>query len=69
MLFMYVLHPRLSFLNSFGKQTCTRDALSAARPDYARNWKAQKPEKFAKAYNAVSLLPRDHINAFIPVLD
>ncbi|KAJ7430029.1 hypothetical protein FB451DRAFT_1382737 [Mycena latifolia] len=33
--------------------TSTRDALSAARPDYDRNWKAQKPDKFAMAYNAV----------------
>jgi len=33
--------------------TCTRDALAAARPDYNRNWKAQKPDKFAKAYNAI----------------
>ncbi|KAF8195342.1 hypothetical protein K438DRAFT_1968650 [Mycena galopus ATCC 62051] len=33
--------------------TCTRDALSSARPDYARVWKAQKPDKFAKAYNAI----------------
>ncbi|KAJ6507027.1 hypothetical protein C8R45DRAFT_1176684 [Mycena sanguinolenta] len=33
--------------------TCTRDALSAAHPDYERNWKAQKPEKFARVYNAI----------------
>ncbi|KAJ7125551.1 hypothetical protein C8R43DRAFT_958505 [Mycena crocata] len=33
--------------------TSTRDALAAARPDYNRNWKAQKPDKFAMAYNAV----------------
>ncbi|KAJ7484660.1 hypothetical protein FB451DRAFT_89166 [Mycena latifolia] len=33
--------------------TSTRDALSAARLDYDRNWKVQKPDKFAMAYNAV----------------
>jgi hypothetical protein len=43
-------------------QTCTRDALAAARPDYDRNWKAQKPDKFAKAYNAVRALSRCHLS-------
>ncbi|KAJ6453299.1 hypothetical protein C8R47DRAFT_1229097 [Mycena vitilis] len=33
--------------------TSTRDALTAARANYDRTWKAQKPEKFAMAYNAV----------------
>ncbi|KAJ7868945.1 hypothetical protein B0H14DRAFT_3440970 [Mycena olivaceomarginata] len=37
--------------------TSTSDALSAAHPDYDRNWKAQKPDKFTMAYNAAGLLP------------
>ncbi|KAJ7466316.1 hypothetical protein FB451DRAFT_1485063, partial [Mycena latifolia] len=37
----------------FPHSTSTRDALSAARLDYDRNWKVQKPDKFAMAYNAV----------------
>jgi hypothetical protein len=35
------------------RQTCVRDALSAARLDLNTKWKAQAPAKLSMAYNVV----------------